>query len=160
MLRQRALAVAGSIAVAGIGVGIVATVASASTSTKPAAVLDRIPAHMLPSGTPVPLPPGIIRVSNDWLVSNGTTLVAVYAGTDGSNPANGRFAIVRQNAQTGQQTVRFVNVPGVHAISIVSAPTGAAAETSAQRGDLEFRTADGGMGKLHLGSDSASIIIK
>jgi len=113
------------------------------------------PAHLLPEGTPVPVPPGLIQVSNDWLVSDGTALVAVYAGSDGSNPANGRFVIVWQNGHTGQQTIRVVNVPGARSVSIVNPPTGVSVETSAQRGSLESITAGGTRGSLHLSDDSA-----
>jgi hypothetical protein len=152
-LRWRALIVA-AVALAGFAGGIGAAVSNANAA--PAVSLDRIPAHMLPSGTPVPIPPGVIHVTNDWLVSDGTTLVAVYAGSAGTNPTTGRFVIVRQNAQTGRQTVSVVNVPGADALSIVSPPTGAAVETSAQTGTLHFKAANGSTGTLHLRNDSTS----
>jgi hypothetical protein len=152
-LRGRALIVA-AVALAAVVGGIGAVMSHANAA--PAVRLDRIPAHMLPSGTPVPVPPGLIHVSNDWLVSDGITLVAVYAGTDGTNPTVGRLVIVRQNARTGQQTVSVVNVPGAHALSIVNPPTGAAVETSAQTGDLHFKAANGSNGALHLRNNSTS----
>jgi hypothetical protein len=111
---------------------------------------------MLTAGTPVPVSPELIRVSNDWLVSDGVTLVAVYAGSAGTSPATGRFVIVRQNSQTGKQTVNLVSVPGTQAISIVSPPTGSAVESSAQKGYLAFRTASGSAGKLNLSNDAVS----
>jgi hypothetical protein len=153
--RWGALAVIAGIGLAGVACGISGAVASAAPAA-PLVPLERIPAHLLPSGTPVPVPPGVIKASNDWLVSDGGTLVAVYAGTDGSNPANGRFVIVRQNAHTGRQTIRVVNVPGARSVSIISPPRGARVETSAQRGGLDFITATGARGVLHLNNDSTS----
>jgi hypothetical protein len=43
-----------------------------------------IPARMLGSGVPVPISPSVLRVRNGWLVSDGRTLVAVYAGAAGT----------------------------------------------------------------------------
>ena len=43
----------------------------------------------------------LINPKNAWLVSDGYTLVAVYAGSPGEDPSIGRFAIVRQNAIFG-----------------------------------------------------------
>jgi hypothetical protein len=139
---------------AGLASGVMAAAGSAGTT--PAHVLDRIPAHILPSGTPVPVSPELVRVSNAWLVSDGVTLVAVYAGSAGTDPSMGRFVIVRQNTQTGQQTLTIVNVPGSHGLSLVGTPTGASVETAAQQGDLRFRDAAGRPGILNLSNNTTN----
>ena len=116
---------------------------------------DRIPAAMLPSDTPIPLSPQLIHVTNAWLVSDGKTLVAVYAGSAGNDATEGRFVIVRQNLEVGKQTQDVVNVHGSGAVSITDAPRGAAVEASAQRGRLGFRGAAGASGSLDLATDAA-----
>jgi len=116
----------------------------------PPRVVDRIPAHMLPSDVPVPVSPEVIRPTSAWLVSDGTTLVAVYAGAAGNDAAVGRFVIVRQNLVAGVQRLQTVGAGRTGALSIVDAPSGAAVETSAQHGDLGFRGANGARGLLHL----------
>lgn len=136
------------------GTALAAAKASAGTQA-PATrhVLDRIPAHMLPQSAPVPISPEYLRVSNAWLVSDGTTLVAVYAGQSGTDTSAGRFVIVRQNTITGKQTVTTVNVPGAGKLSLVHPPAGTAVETSAQQDSLTFRDAHGGNGTLNLRSN-------
>jgi hypothetical protein len=119
--------------------------------------LDPIPAEILPPGTPIPISSEILTVTNAWLVSDGTTLTAVYAGVSGSNPSDGRFAIVRQNATTGIQTVSTVDVAGAGALTIVNPPLGTPVETSAQTGTLSFTSASGQSGTLNLSSDTASL---
>jgi hypothetical protein len=111
---------------------------------------DVIPAHMLPPDAPVPISPSRLRATNGWLVSNGVTLVAVYAGASGGDPSVGTFAIVRQNLALGFQTVSFVDLPGTGAVRITGAPAGAAVVTSAQHADLRFAG-----GVLHLATDTA-----
>jgi hypothetical protein len=139
--------------VVGASSGVAAAFSHAS-KFRPPAVLDRIPAHMLPASTPIPISPEIIKVSNAWLLSDGVTLVAVYAGTAGNDPSMGRFVLVRQNTTTGRQTIDAVNVVDSGALSIVKAPTGAAVETSAQRAHLLFRSAHGISGALDLANDT------
>jgi hypothetical protein len=150
--RRRLIIGAIALLMAGGASGIAAGASSAGPT--PAHVLDRIPAHILPSGTPVPVSPEIIRVSNAWLVSDGITLVAVYAGSAGTDPSMGRFVIVRQNTQTGQQTLTVVNVSGSRLLSIVNPPTGAGVETSAQQGNLPFTSADGMLGTVNLSNNT------
>lgn len=115
---------------------------------------DRIPAQLLPADVPIPVGPDVIDVANAWLVSDGATLVAVYAGAAGDDAANGRFFIVRQNLVRGIQTVDAVDVRGAGRVELVDPPAGAAAETSAQRGDLAFRGPSGARGVLHLAHDT------
>lgn len=106
--------------------------------TPPPFVPDPIPAHMLPANCPVPISPEIITVENDWLVSDGYTLVAVYAGADGQDATVGRIVIVRQDLQKSAQTIDILDVAGSGALSIVNAPTGTSVETSAQTGTLDL----------------------
>src|SRR6266498_654524 len=77
---------------------------SSARAPVPAGPPDRIPAHMLPADTPVPISPQVLQPDNGWLVSDGATLVAVYAGAAAGDPSSGRFVIVRQNLAAGRQT--------------------------------------------------------
>lgn len=116
---------------------------------------DRIPPHILPKGTPPPLSPTLIRVKNGWLVSDGYTLVAVYAGIAGNDSSKGRFAVIRQNEifgiQYGQADV--VDVGKARAVKITGGPRGKSREASAQDGELQFVTANGAKGVFSLVGD-------
>jgi hypothetical protein len=118
---------------------------------------DRIPAKLLGPEVPVPISPSILRTTNGWLVSDGATLVAVYAGAAGDDPSRGRFVIVRQNLVRGVQTQDVVDAGSTGALEIVGAPLGAAVETSAQRGNIGFRGARGARGVLHLAADTVEV---
>jgi hypothetical protein len=118
----------------------------------------RIPAHILSPDVPPPLSPALIRVSNAWLVSDGRTLVAVYAGEAGGDPTVGRFSIIRQNYVFGfQKEDLFVDAGQTGALRITDAPKGAAVETSAQRGEIAFSSTSGAEGVLHLADDSVEL---
>ena len=106
----------------------------------------------------MPISPSRLRVTNDWLVSNGVTLVAVYAGEAGNDPTVGSFGIVRQNLVFGYQTTTFVDVPGGGAVTLTSAPTGRAVVTTAQHADLGFSTKSGARGIFHLATDRAELL--
>jgi hypothetical protein len=110
-----------------------------------------IPARMLGPGVPVPISPALLRVRNAWLVSDGRTLVAVYAGADGEDPSVGRLVIVRQDLRAGNQTVRTIDAGPTGALTIAAAPLGSSVETSAQTGKIRLRAADGGALTLDLG---------
>ncbi len=111
-----------------------------------------IPARMLSPGVPVPIAPSVLRVRNGWLVSDGTTLVAVYAGAAGDDPSAGRLVIVRQDLAAGQQTVRTVDAGPTGALAIAAAPLGSSVETSAQSGVIRIRTSAGRALFLDLGT--------
>jgi hypothetical protein len=132
------------------------SVATTDSSTEPAAppgsVPRPIPARMLDSDVPVPIPPSILRERNGWLVSDGRTLVAVYAGAAGNNPSVGRLVIVRQDLAAGRQTVRTLDAGPTGALTITAAPLGGAVETSAQTGGIRVRTAGGRTLRLDLGA--------
>jgi hypothetical protein len=120
---------------------------------------SRIPPHILPAWVPPPLHQELVKVKNAWLVSDGYTLVAVYAGSPGNHPSIGRFAFVRQNLIFGIQydPPDIVNVGRVGAVRITRAPQGRSRETSAQHGQLSFASADGTRGVLDLTGDRVRI---
>ena len=105
----------------------------------------------------VPVSPSLVRVRNVWMVGNGRTLVAVYAGAAGDDAASGRIVVVRQNLVAGTQSVRALTVAGTGAVAIEQAPTGAAVETSAQTATLRFRGAAGRVGTLDLRRDRLAL---
>jgi hypothetical protein len=149
--RKRAFIAAGiAVAVAGALGGI--ALAGSSDAPPPA---DPIPARMLGSDVPVPISPAILRTTNGWVTSNGRTLVAVYAGAAGDGSGTGRLVIVRQNLDSGSQTVDSVDLGNTGAVSIVNAPLGSAVETSAQKGKLRFSGSQGSTGSIDLGNNDA-----
>ena len=133
------------------------SVATTDSNTQPAPVPEfepePIPGEMLGSDVPVPIAPSILRERNGWLVSDGKTLVAVYAGAAGSDAAVGRAVIVRQDLVAGTQTVRIVDAGPTGALTIADAPLGSSVETSAQTGDIGLQTLSGQSLTLDLGSD-------
>ena len=133
-----------------------ASVATTDSSIVPAVppepAAQPISARMLGSGVPVPIAPSVLQVRNGWLVSNGRTLVAVYAGAAGNNPSVGRLVIVRQDLGAGRQTVRTIDAGPTGALAIMAAPLGSSVETSAQTGSIRVRTAGGRALRLDLGA--------
>ena len=105
---------------------------------------------------PVPVPPSLLRERNGWLVSDGKTLVAVYAGAAGGDPAVGRVVIVRQDLVAGTQTVGIVDAGPTGALTIAHAPLGSSVETSAQTGVIRLRTGTGRSITLDLGCDRSA----
>ena len=118
---------------------------------------DGIPAHVLSPDVPPPLSPALIRNPTGWLVSDGRTLVAVYAGEAGNDPTRGLFAIIRQNLIFGFQTRDLVDTGNTGHLQITNAPKGAAVETTAQHGKIEFSSTSGTRGVLHLADDSVEL---
>jgi hypothetical protein len=128
-----------------------------SDSSKEAAIRPNlapppIPARMLGDDVPIPIPPSVLRERNGWLVSNGKTLVAVYAGAAGDDPSVGRLVIVRQDLAAGRQTVRTLDAGRTGALTITAAPLGDSVETSAQTGIIRVRAAGGPVLRLDLGA--------
>jgi hypothetical protein len=134
-------------------------VTSLGTGTKYVRPWNRIPPHILPKGVPSPLHYALINVKNAWLVSDGYTLVAVYAGSPGGEASIGRFAIIRQNAVFGVQyePPDIVDVGRVGVVKISRAPRGRSHETTAQHAKLAFVAADGTTGFLELTGDHIRI---
>jgi hypothetical protein len=135
------------------------TDASASSDAPPARAFtpEPIPAAILGSNVPVPIPSSVITETNGWLVSNGYNLVAVYAGSAGDDPSQGRVVIVRQDLRAGKQTVQIVDAGATGPLTIAAdAPTGAAVETSALTGGLKLATTRGTTIKLNLSTNTIS----
>jgi len=118
---------------------------------------DGIPAGILPPETPIPISPSILRTTNGWLVSNGLTLIAVYAGEAGDDPSVGSFGIIRQNLVFAYQARDILTVQGTGALQITVAPAGAAVETSAQHGEISFASTRGQHGVLDLATDTVEL---
>jgi hypothetical protein len=115
---------------------------------------DRIPPHLLPPGVPPPLPAALITVKNAWLVSDGYTLVAVYAGWSGNDPSMGRLLVLRQNEIFGlQYEPDVLTVRNAGALKLTRWPTGRRRETSAQHGELAFTSVRGVRGVVRLRTD-------
>jgi hypothetical protein len=146
----RLLICLGAVCVLAAGAGFAAAARHGKPS--PAAMATPIPARMLGPDVPVPISPALLRVRNGWLVSDGRTLVAVYAGAAGIDPSVGRLVIVRQDLVAGTQTTRIVDAGPTGALTIVTAPVGSSVEASAQTGDLGVRTAGGRALTLDLGT--------
>jgi len=120
---------------------------------------DRAAPHILPKPLPPALPEAVIKPKNAWIVSDGYTLVAVYAGSPGADPSRGRFAIIRQNLIFGIQynPPEIVDLGKVGPIRITRAPHGVSRETTAQHGELAFVAANGTKGVLDLYGDRVRI---
>ncbi|HLY86709.1 MAG TPA: hypothetical protein VKO84_09425 [Gaiellaceae bacterium] len=171
-----AVTVGGLAAAAGGGFALADAIGGpVSSSTQKAAALDRlrsiattdsntaqapvpssaphgIRAQMLGGDAPVPIAPSVLQPQNGWLVSDGRTLVAVYAGAAGNEPSIGRVVIVRQDLAAGKQTVRSVDAGRTGALTISAAPLGAEVEASALRASLRLRTPAGRILTLDLGT--------
>jgi hypothetical protein len=135
---------------------VATTDSSAEPAPAPSSAPQPIPGRMLDSTVPVPISPSILRARNGWLVSDGRTLVAVYAGAAGSDPEVGRVVIVRQNLVAGKQAIRIVDAGPTGALTIAAAPLGASVETSAQTGEILLRSAAGAQLLLDLGAAKVS----
>ena len=134
-----------------------ATLATTDASTAPSAAAPEpdsqpIPGQMLGADAPVPIAPSLLQEKNGWLVSNGKTLVAVYAGAAGDDSSTGRVVIVRQNLVSGKQTVTTLDAGPTGALTISTAPLGDSVETTAQSGGIRLRTAGGRFLALDLGT--------
>ena len=152
--RRRVAWVAGALVVAAAcALGGIAFAGSASIRDVPPA--DPIPAKMLSSEVPVPISPVLLDSTNGWVTSDGHDLTAVYAGSAGNDSSTGRFVVVRQDLDAGQQTVDSVDVGKTGPITISSAPLGSSVETSAQGGQLGFSSVSGSTGTLDLGNNDS-----
>lgn len=130
---------------------------TASTGQAAAAAFapEPIPAEVLSPDVPMPVPAALLAETNGWLVSDGSTLVAVYAGSEADDPTQGRVVIVRQDLTAGKQTEQIVDTGSTGALTVgAGAPTGAAVETSAQTGTLTLSTSRGSTVKLNLGTNT------
>ena len=128
---------------------------SAGSATPTASTAEPIPAAILDPNAPAAVPASIITVTNGWVVSNGSNLVAVYAGSAAGDPTQGRVVIIRQDLRAGKQTVQIVDAGTTGALTVASgAPSGAAVETTALTGMIPLTTSRGTVVKLSLGTNS------
>jgi hypothetical protein len=131
--------------------------ASAGSAAAPAFTPAPIPAGILGSNVPVPVPSSVLTETTGWLVSNGYNLVAVYAGSKADDPTQGRVVIVRQDLRAARQTVQIIDAGSTGPLSVAAgAPTGAAVETSALTGTLMLTTGGGATVKLDLSNNTVS----
>jgi hypothetical protein len=140
------------VAVCVLAAGAGFALAGSRTPIPPDSTLQPIPARMLGPDVPVPISPALLRVRNAWLVSDGRTLVAVYAGSAGNDSSVGRLVIVRQDLAAGRQTVRTLDTGSTGTLVIAAAPLGGSVETSAQTGTIRLRAAGGRTLRLDLGT--------
>ena len=166
VLAGLAIAAGGGLAVAAVGGSVpadkaaglarLASVATTDSNTEQVAPPEwapqPIPARMISPDAPVPIAPSVLQVRNGWLVSDGSTLVAVYAGAAGDDPSTGRLVILRQDLVAGTQTVRTLDAGPTGALAITAAPLGSSVETSAQTGSISIRTSAGRALRLDLGT--------
>jgi len=141
-----------AVAVCVLAAGAGFALAASRTPVPPHPASRPIPARMLGPDVPVPMSPALLRVRNAWLVSDGRTLVAVYAGSAGNEPSVGRLVIVHQDLVAGRQTVRTLDTRSTGALAIIAAPLGGSVETSAQTGSIRLRTAGRHALRLDLGA--------
>jgi hypothetical protein len=100
-------------------------------------------------------PETITDITSAWSTDDGATATTVYAGTSVQNAPDGVLVIVRQNDAAGTTTQTVVPVRSGGPLTLVSGPSGAAAETAAQRtGVLVFKTASGSTHRLDLATNS------
>jgi hypothetical protein len=131
-------------------VSVATTDSNTERAGAPSVERQPIPAEMLGADVPVPVAPSVLRPLNGWLVSDGKTLVAVYAGAAGGDPSLGRVVIVRQDLAAGVQTVSTLDAGSTGPLRIVSAPLGSSVERSAQKGRIRLRTTGGRLLGLDL----------
>lgn len=121
--------------------------------TKP---VNSIPGRYLPKMRQGPFSPGMLKFSRAWQVSNGRTVVAVYAGVNPAQASEGRIIIFRQDVLAGTESQVMINVAGSGALTITKAPLGVKAERSGETGELTLRSANGVTYMLHLAANSIS----
>jgi hypothetical protein len=150
--RKRVAWIAAGLILAGAGaLGGIAL--AGSTGLPPSA--DPIPARMLDGGVPVPISPLVLDPTNGWVTSDGHDLTAVYAGAAGHDSSTGRFIVIRQDLDVGDQTVDSVDVGKTGAVTISHAPLGSSVETSSQSGQIRFASVRGSTGTLDLGDNDS-----
>jgi hypothetical protein len=144
-----------AVGLAVMGAGAFGGMALAGSTSDPVPPADPIPARMLGPGIPPPISPALLRTTNGWVTSDGRNLTAVYAGAAGTDSSVGRFVVIRQDLDTGDQTQDAVDVGKTGAVTISSAPLGSTVETSAQTGRLRFTSTQDWTGTIDLGHDDA-----
>lgn len=118
---------------------------------------DRIRPHILSKRVPPSVSGALITVQNGWLVSDGYTLVVVYAGSQANDHHRGLFVVVHQNEIFGVQYEPFDTVSTGKTGTLRIVKTRWGNDTSAQHGRLAFVSADGTRGVLELLGDRVRI---
>ena len=117
-----------------------------------------MPARYIPKSVPIPVSRALLRYSNGWMVSDGRTHIAVYAGAEGGDKDVGLFVVYHTDFVFGWQDWHPVPVPGkTGSVRIVNAPLGKKVETSAQSARLPFVSKSGKRGKFNLDGDIAMV---
>jgi hypothetical protein len=92
--------------------------------------------------------------NNGWVVRSGRQAIAVYAGTEPSDPHNGLFVIVRRTG--AHQRVVLLVARGSGSVTLLR-PAAPPSEQAAFSATLHFITANGGSGTLSLAANSLSV---
>jgi hypothetical protein len=115
-----------------------------------------IPAVTVQGRAQTPFPPAVATTTGSWMTSNGTTMTAVYVGSNPAEPSQGRIVILRQNLLRGTQNEMILSTNATGALTISAAPAGRSAETSGQTANIVLRTATGRTVVLRLASNTVS----
>jgi hypothetical protein len=118
--------------------------------------VNSIPGRYLPKMRQGPFSPQMLQFTRAWQVSNGRTVVAVYAGVNPAQASQGRIIIFRQDVLAGTEGQVLINVAGSGALTITRAPLGVKAERSGETGVLTLRGANGVTYTLRLAANSIS----
>lgn len=121
--------------------------------------LNIFPAKIYPDPEPLLSSELMERIKNAWIVQdhNRETIVEGGRSADGP-PHDGLFAIYRLQLHPFMDETTPVRVPGAGAITITKAPLGRKVVKWAQkRGNIEFTSANGITGTLHLANDTVTV---
>jgi hypothetical protein len=99
------------------------------------------------------------RIKNSWDVQDHNRVTIVEGGRSADGPPHdGLFAIYRLQLHPFINQTTPVRVPGAGAITITKAPLGRKVVRWAQkRGNIEFTSANGITGTLHLADDTVTV---
>jgi hypothetical protein len=115
-----------------------------------------IPAHL--EGRRIADITPVIYTLNGWVAGDCHGRTFVYAGSAGWKGSMGLAYIVRLGHGSNQLGGGIIAVPGSGALRITRAPIGPKVVRSAQRrGDLEFKSARGITGTVHLRDNTATL---
>ena len=101
-----------------------------------------------------PMPASRLDYTNGWTASAGRELVGVYAGSERNRRDNGLLVIARSNG--GGRRFKLVVLHGTGAITLLKPPR-PPTESAAFQETLRFVTANGALGTLDLGDNSARV---
>jgi hypothetical protein len=118
---------------------------------------DVIAPRFLTDSDPPPVNSDVISIENGMVVSDGYTLVVVYAGNPKNDASIGRLVVIRQNLLFGiaYSPPDVIDVGKVGRLKIRTLPKGGA--RSAQRAEVGFVAKDGTHGVLDLRGDTAHL---